>query len=93
MKVLFDKVKNKNVDEYWINNSGEIFINSNPFGVTMNSSISICLANNSRYELRDYVCPNEHCFEGVTGVVYGEEQFCHICRDLYETTISIIRRE
>lgn len=93
MKVLFDKVKNKNVDEFWINNSGEIFINSNPFSAMMNSSISISMADNSRYELRDYICPNHHCVDGVTGVIYGEKQFCHICRDLYETTISIIRRE
>jgi len=41
MKVLFDKIKNRNVDEYWINNNGEIFINSNPFSAMMNSSISI----------------------------------------------------
>jgi len=92
MKVLFDKVKNRNVDEYWINNNGEIFINSNPFSAMMNSSISIIIADNSRYELRNYICPNKHCDEGITGVIYGEKEFCHICRDLSETTISIIRR-
>ena len=58
MKVLFDKINNRNVDEYWINNYGEIFINSNPFGAMMDSSISIMIADNSRYELRDCDYPN-----------------------------------
>lgn len=92
MKVLFDKIKNRNVDEYWINNNGEIFINSNPFSAMMNSSISIMIADNSRYELRDYICPNTHCNDGIVGVEFGEEQYCHICRDLVEETISIVRR-
>jgi hypothetical protein len=35
------------------------------------------------------MCSNEHCDNGITGVIYGEEQFCHICRDLSEWDVEI----
>jgi hypothetical protein len=93
MKILFDKLKNKQVDkDFWIDNEGSIWINSNPYGVNMDSSVSIMRVNESQYELRDFICPNTHCNDGVVGVEFGEEQYCHICRDLIEETISIVRR-
>ena len=93
MKVLFDKFKNKQIDkDFWIDNEGILWINSNPYGVNINSSTSIMKANEDQYELRDFVCPNSHCKDGITGIEFGEEQYCHICRDLVEETISIIKR-
>ena len=35
------------------------------------------------------MCSNEHCDNGITGVIYREEQFCHICRDLSEWDVEI----
>jgi hypothetical protein len=35
------------------------------------------------------MCSNEYCNNGITGVVYGEEQPCHICRDLSEWDVEI----
>jgi hypothetical protein len=27
------------------------------------------------------VCENPHCDDGITSIIYGEKEYCHICRD------------
>jgi hypothetical protein len=56
MKILFDKTKNTiSNDDYWIDQDGELWVNSNPFGAVMNSKISIMPIpkGHYKYELRD----------------------------------------
>jgi hypothetical protein len=35
------------------------------------------------------MCLNEHCYNGMVGVVYGEIQWCGMCRDLSEWDVEI----
>ena len=52
-KVLYDKVNKRLVRHFFVDNEGNFYINSDPYGVQMSGKITIIpVENNPNYEIK-----------------------------------------
>lgn len=54
-KVLYDKINKRNARNWFVDNEGNVYINSDPYGVQMSGKITIIqiLNNHPQYEIRE----------------------------------------